>query len=97
MNRTDWNNLYRQIRSNQQPESINANGRKYIVGQSGVKPVSGRAVLFSMFRYCRMFERHSLRVGTLRNARNYRLELRDAVRLEVATFGQADQPGLAFC
>lgn len=96
MNRTDWKKLYRQIRSSEEPEAVNANGRKYYVGKTGVKPVTGRAVLFSLFGSCRMLERHSSRRGLLRSARKYRLELEEAVQLEISVFGQADQPGFAF-
>lgn len=97
MNRTDWNKLYRQIRSSKQPESIDANGRKFFIGRSGVKPNCGRAVLFDLMKHCRQFERYSVRRGTLRCVRKYRKELEDSVNLEISLFGQSDRSGLAFC
>lgn len=96
MNRTDWKKLYRQIRASEEPEAVNANGRKYYVGKMGVKPVTGRAVLFSLFGSCRMLEGRSSRLGLLRCARKYRLELQEAVRIEISIFGQAGQTGFAF-
>lgn len=95
MNRTDWKKLYRQIRASEEPEAVNANGRKYHVGKMGVKPVTGRAVQFSLLGSCRILARRSSRLGLLCNTRKYRLELQEAVQLEISIFRQAGQPGFA--